>query len=120
MFYVTSSPRTGPDLPDAALRVAIRTARRARGWSQQQLTDKLNESTATWPEPFTLTQTGITRMEVGDRGISLNEAVAICELLDLDLYDIIERSGSKHRSAVRARRDLAARLLDAVESVMPR
>lgn len=106
-------------LPDQILRDAVRTERKNRRWDQTQLAARLREMTATWPSPLTMDQNTITRIETGHRGISLNEAYALCVVLDLDLGELLGMSGTpEFLKAVRDRRAAASQILDIVESVL--
>lgn len=106
-------------LPDQLLRIAIRTERKNRRWDQAELAERLREMTATWPSPLTMDQNTITRIETGKRGISLNEAYALCVVLDLDLGEILGMSGTpEFLKAVRDRRVAASQILEIVESVL--
>lgn len=58
----------------------VKDARDARGWSQEALARHLKETLG-----IELHQTGIARLERGERAIRLNEASALAKLLGLDL-----------------------------------
>jgi transcriptional regulator with XRE-family HTH domain len=58
----------------------VREARETRGWSQEVLSRHLKQATG-----MELHQTGLARLELGKRPIRLDEAVALCEVLGLDL-----------------------------------
>lgn len=68
-----------PSTPEIEFARLVRTAREQRGWSQDELARQLKAAGTP------IHQTGLHRMETGDRGVRLNEAVAIAKLLGLDL-----------------------------------
>lgn len=57
----------------------IRHRREARGWSQQDLVDAMNELGVRWY------QTTVGRIETGGRNVTWDEAVVVAVVLDLDL-----------------------------------
>lgn len=106
-------------LPDQLLRAAVRAERKSRRWDHAQVAHRLRDLTATWPSPIDLHPTAVSRIETGGRGISLNEAYALCVVLDLDLGEILGMSGTpEFLKAVRDRRVAASQILEIVESVL--
>lgn len=57
----------------------VRAARETRGWSQEALALRLKD------EGLDIHQSGIARLEQGQRAIRLNEAAALSQILGLDL-----------------------------------
>lgn len=58
----------------------VRASREGRNWSQETLARHLKELTG-----VEIHQTGLARLEVGKRGITLNEAVALAEVLGINI-----------------------------------
>lgn len=65
--------------PEQRFARLVRWAREQRGWSQDELARQLKAA------GLPLHQTGLARLEAGDRGIRLNEAAVISKVIGLGL-----------------------------------
>ena len=66
-----------------AFRWSVKTARKRRDWNQQQLAERLTEL------GVPTAQSTVARLEKGQRGVSLDEAVALGVALDVSLAHLI-------------------------------
>lgn len=92
----------------------VRAARVARGWSQEELASRLAEHAG-----VKLGQSGIVRLEKGDRPTRLDEALAIARFLGLDLTTLLRPSEPPTEIEVReahAKRVAAQRALRDAEA----
>ena len=69
------SPRTERDFAQAVRRERVR-----RGWSQEDVAEKLAAQSG-----LAIHQTGVTRIESGSRRVRLDEALALARLLDIEM-----------------------------------
>jgi hypothetical protein len=83
--YVPVVPPAADDqpTPESLLRKAMRSRRIELGWPQEEVADRLTK----YGTP--MHSTGITRIEMGKRGIGLNEVVAICAVLGMDAKEFL-------------------------------
>lgn len=72
--------------PGETFRRRMQEARKARGWSQRELATRLK--TVWGEEKGQLTQAAVARIEIGERKVSLDEAVAIAAVLDVALTNM--------------------------------
>lgn len=72
-------------ITEAQFAILVRQAREARQISQAKLAELLQAFHGIRLDP-----TAITRLERGDRGIRLNEAAALADVLDITLFDRIK------------------------------
>lgn len=70
----------GSASPEVLFGIAVRAARQARGWSQEALAVKLAEAGIGVGG-----QSGVVRIERGERPTRLNEAMGIAAFLEIDL-----------------------------------
>lgn len=70
--------------PETQFGANVRQAREARGWTQETLARRLRDHFG-----LDLHQTAIARLEVGKRAITLNEAVALAQVLVLGLDEYV-------------------------------
>ncbi len=82
----------------------VREARTIRGWTQVDLARHLAES------GVRLDPTAITRLERGDRGVRIGEAVALAASLGLSIEDVLSRAASRRPTLT------AERAIDALEN----
>jgi transcriptional regulator with XRE-family HTH domain len=83
----------------------VRRVREARGWSQEMLAVQLKAHVG-----INLGQSGIVRIEKGERPTRLNQVVAIARFLDLDLaalYVPLEEQLLTEEDIVKATNELA-------------
>lgn len=69
----------------AAVARAVKQARSDRGWTQQQLADRLEEL------GLAIGRVGVARIETEARPVSLEEAVYLSAALDIDFADVLPR-----------------------------
>lgn len=70
--------------PEQVFARKVQEKRKASGWSQAELAANLHLM-----QGLDLDATAITRIERGDRRVRLNEVVAFCSVLGLDLDEVI-------------------------------
>jgi transcriptional regulator with XRE-family HTH domain len=70
--------------PETVFSARLREAREAAGMSQAQLAAQISERHGIQIDPMT-----ILRMEKGRRRITLNEAVAVADVLNIRLFDLL-------------------------------
>lgn len=80
----------GSASPEHLFGVAVRTARQARDWSQEALATKLAEAGISVGG-----QSGVARIERGERPTRLNEAIGIASFLGIDLAIFSEPEAQK-------------------------
>lgn len=83
---------------EALLAQYVQAERTRRGWSQQQLADRLR------PFGMDVHATGITRLERGERSIRLNDFIAICQAFEETWADVFAYMSTTYEfgSAMRA------------------
>jgi transcriptional regulator with XRE-family HTH domain len=69
------------DTPSVIAR--IRAIRLARGWSVQTVADRISE------QGGSLSRVAISKIENGDRGLSLDDARLLCDAVDVDLRVVL-------------------------------
>lgn len=69
--------------PEQALAAVVRALRRHHGWSQAQLAARMTA------HGFPMHQSTVANIEAGERAVRLNEAAALCAVLDVSLYDLV-------------------------------
>ncbi len=95
-----------PKSPNAILAGQLPELRQRRGLTQQDLADKLGELGAD-PQPARAT---IARTELGDRNVSLDEAMAFAAALDISPSRLILPSTAVVRVAITPKLDVSASL----------
>lgn len=106
MFRVEEISET----PEKLFGARFADLRRQNGWTQQQVTEAMVERGFSW------SATTATKTEAGSRPIRVDEAVALCELFDATLGDLVgdteERRARFALARAAAREKVAQREVD--------
>jgi transcriptional regulator with XRE-family HTH domain len=113
LIHVTITDEERRPSPGEVFGRQVRDARRAHGWSQTALAQRLTAA------GVPLNQGGVSRTEEGKRPVSLDEAVVIARILGVDLPQTLRAlvTGAQLTPAEREEEGLWLGLLDAGESV---
>lgn len=99
-----------PETPERLFGARFADLRRQNGWTQQQVTEAMVERGFSW------SATTATKTEAGSRPIRVDEAVALCELFDATLGDLVgdteERRARFALARAAARMKVARREVD--------